>query len=74
MIQYNTVSGSYEIEATYCKPDSGSSKVLQILTHGIGFDRRYVHAFQRRVLGSDVSQLLESAIQQLQLLLHFCRS
>lgn len=37
---YNTVSGNYEIAATYCEPDSGPGKVVQILTHGIGFDRR----------------------------------
>ena len=37
---YNTVSGQYEIAATYCEPDQGPSKVVQILTHGIGFDRR----------------------------------
>lgn len=41
---YATVSGSYEIEATYCQPSSGAGKVLQILTHGIGFDRRSVAA------------------------------
>jgi len=38
---YNTVSGEYMIEATYCYPDSGPSKVIQVLTHGIGFDRSY---------------------------------
>lgn len=37
---YNTVSGDYEIAATYCEPDTGPGKVLQLLTHGIGFDRR----------------------------------
>lgn len=30
----------YKIKATYCEPDHGASKVLQILTHGVGFDRR----------------------------------
>lgn len=38
---YATVSGSYGLAATYCAPDSGDGKVLQILTHGIGFDRHY---------------------------------
>ena len=38
--EYNTVSGDYNISATYCEPDAGSSKVVQVLTHGIGFDRR----------------------------------
>lgn len=27
--------------ATYCEPDSGPGKALQILTHGVGFDRTY---------------------------------
>lgn len=34
-------TGDYEIAATYCEPDHGPSSVLQILTHGIGFDRSY---------------------------------
>ncbi|KAI6800507.1 hypothetical protein KC332_g9633 [Hortaea werneckii] len=38
---YNTISGSYEIAATYCQPDNGPANVLQVLTHGIGFDRSY---------------------------------
>lgn len=38
---YHTVSGDYNISATYCEPDAGPGQVLQILTHGIGFDRRY---------------------------------
>lgn len=36
-----TISGQYELAATYCEPDAGASSVLQILTHGIGFDRSY---------------------------------
>lgn len=38
---YTTFSGDYEIAATYCQPDKGPSSVIQILTHGIGFDRSY---------------------------------
>ncbi|WYZ36758.1 hypothetical protein EsH8_II_000264 [Colletotrichum jinshuiense] len=38
---YATVGGTYELASTYCRPDSGAGKVLQILTHGIGFDRSY---------------------------------
>jgi len=37
---YHTVSGDYNISATYCEPDAGPGKVVQVLTHGIGFDRR----------------------------------
>ena len=32
---------TYDIAATYCQPDSGPSSAIQILTHGIGFDRTY---------------------------------
>ena len=43
--EYKTVSGHYELAATYCVPGDGHSserpKILQILTHGIGFDRSY---------------------------------
>lgn len=38
---YETVTGSYNIAATHCAPDGGRGSVLQILTHGIGFDRSY---------------------------------
>lgn len=38
---YNTVSGHYNISAQYCMPSScrESSPNLQILTHGVGFDK-----------------------------------
>jgi len=39
---YHTVSGDYSIGATYCEPDDGAGDTLQVLTHGIGFDRAYV--------------------------------
>ena len=39
--ELTTISGHYELATTYCEPDAGASSVLQILTHGIGFDRRY---------------------------------
>lgn len=39
---YQTLQGSYEISAQYCCPDSGSSGAIQLLTHGIGFDKRSV--------------------------------
>lgn len=35
------MSGKYNISATICHPDKGPSSTLQILTHGIGFDRSY---------------------------------
>lgn len=40
---YATVSGTYRVSTQYCVPDGGASAgagdVLQILTHGIGFDK-----------------------------------
>ncbi|KAJ5766005.1 uncharacterized protein N7511_003621 [Penicillium nucicola] len=40
---YATISGLYDISAQYCMPDKGgdSPHVLQILTHGMGFDKSY---------------------------------
>lgn len=38
---YTNISGQYELAATYCEPDRGPSRILQVLTHGIGFDRSY---------------------------------
>ena len=39
---YQTLEKSYKISASYCQPDSGSKGTIQLLTHGIGFDKRYV--------------------------------
>jgi len=36
---FQTLQGSYEISAQYCRPDNGSSGTIQVLTHGIGFDK-----------------------------------
>jgi pimeloyl-ACP methyl ester carboxylesterase len=38
---YATVSSTYDLAATYCAPNAGAGKTIQILTHGIGFDRSY---------------------------------
>ncbi|KAI7222727.1 alpha/beta-hydrolase [Hortaea werneckii] len=38
----NTVNGTYKIGATLCVPSDGSvPKSVQLLTHGVGFDRYY---------------------------------
>jgi hypothetical protein len=44
LTDYATVSGTYNISAMFCMPDSmnSSSPSLQILTHGIGFDKTRV--------------------------------
>ncbi|POR32810.1 Uncharacterized protein TPAR_06992 [Tolypocladium paradoxum] len=38
---FRTVTGEYKLATTYCEPDGGPGAVLQILTHGVGFDRSY---------------------------------
>lgn len=40
---YQTVTGQYNISAKYCKPqgDSKANPTVQVLTHGIGFDKTY---------------------------------
>ena len=38
---YQTFQGSFKISAQYCYPDSGSNGVIQLLNHGIGFDKTY---------------------------------
>ena len=50
---YHTVSKTYHISTQFCKPDHASAKdpAVQILTHGIGFDKTYwdlsYHNFQQ---------------------------
>lgn len=42
---YNTTTGNYNISGTFCMPDNMTSTAtpnLQILTHGIGFDKGLV--------------------------------
>ncbi|KAI2620084.1 Alpha/Beta hydrolase protein [Hypoxylon sp. NC1633] len=39
--QFVTVEGTYSIAATYCEPDAGPGHALQVLTHGVGWDRSY---------------------------------
>jgi hypothetical protein len=36
---YQTLVASVQISAQYCQPDNGSSGSIQLLTHGIGFDK-----------------------------------
>ncbi|KAL8714236.1 MAG: hypothetical protein Q9220_001965 [cf. Caloplaca sp. 1 TL-2023] len=43
LLGYATVSGTYNISAKFCKPDteSGTNPTVQVLTHGLGFDKTY---------------------------------
>lgn len=38
---YQTLEKTFNISAQYCEPDSGSSGTIQVLTHGVGFDKTY---------------------------------
>ncbi|KAI4146251.1 MAG: hypothetical protein L6R39_003524 [Caloplaca ligustica] len=44
LLDYATVSGAYEISAKFCKPDveNGKNPTVQVLTHGLGFDKTYI--------------------------------
>lgn len=41
LLDYATVTGSYSISAKFCTPDNDKSTnpTVQVLTHGIGFDK-----------------------------------
>ncbi len=38
---FATITGEYNISAQFCKPDvmNGTNPTVQVLTHGIGFDK-----------------------------------
>ncbi|KAJ4398060.1 hypothetical protein N0V91_010464 [Didymella pomorum] len=38
---FQTLQKSVKISAQYCEPDGGSNGIIQILSHGIGFDKTY---------------------------------
>lgn len=41
---YVNITGTYNINARFCTPIKGGdkAKIVQILTHGVGFDKSYV--------------------------------
>jgi hypothetical protein len=41
LMGYNTTTGRYKISTQFCMPSNGTSRnpTIQILTHGIGFDK-----------------------------------
>lgn len=39
--QTRKVTGTYKLATTYCEPDDGPGEVLQLMTHGVAFDRQY---------------------------------
>ncbi|KAF2681206.1 hypothetical protein K458DRAFT_372073 [Lentithecium fluviatile CBS 122367] len=38
---FQTVTGNYSISAKFCYPDYGTGSTIQLLSHGIGFDKTY---------------------------------
>ena len=57
LIQEITVSGTYKISAQLCVPPDGENReILQIATHGVGFDSRYWDA-QPPNAGEDYSYI-----------------
>ncbi|EUC38798.1 hypothetical protein COCCADRAFT_81899 [Bipolaris zeicola 26-R-13] len=38
---YQTLKKTFNISTQYCEPDGGSSDTIQLLIHGIGFDKTY---------------------------------
>ncbi|KAL8690492.1 MAG: hypothetical protein Q9218_004068 [Villophora microphyllina] len=43
LLGYATISGTYDISVKFCKPDTenGTNPTVQVLTHGLGFDKTY---------------------------------
>ena len=43
LLDYATVTGDYDISVKFCKPDvvKGTNPTVQVLTHGLGFDKAY---------------------------------
>lgn len=44
LLDYTTVTDDYDISVKFCKPDTenGSDPTVQVLTHGLGFDKTWV--------------------------------
>lgn len=38
------IDRSFNIHFEYCEPEKGSNGVVQVLSHGVGFDRSLVHS------------------------------
>jgi hypothetical protein len=56
---YATIAGMYDISAQYCMPETGGDRphVLQILTHGMGFDKTWVMPIISTIAYSDTIDL-----------------
>lgn len=39
LAEYQTLRREIKISAQYCTPDSGRNDIIQVLSHGIGFDK-----------------------------------
>ncbi|KAM4057703.1 serine aminopeptidase, s33 domain-containing protein [Hirsutella rhossiliensis] len=38
---HTSITKDYKLATTYCEPENGPGHTLQVLTHGLGFDRSY---------------------------------
>jgi pimeloyl-ACP methyl ester carboxylesterase len=47
---YQTFQKSIKISAQYCTPDDGSNGIVQILSHGIAFDKTYIHTLLHNIV------------------------
>lgn len=52
LVGYTTINGDVHISAEFCQPDTVADKksVVQMLIHGIGFDKTYVNSAQQTSL------------------------
>ncbi|CAF9903795.1 MAG: hypothetical protein ALECFALPRED_002982 [Alectoria fallacina] len=41
LLGYQTIDNTYDISVKFCQPDTGYGQTVQLLTHGIGFDKTY---------------------------------
>ncbi len=60
---YQTLTGSYKISAQYCQPDSYNSGMIQLLTHGIGFDKTFVISISVGCTSLTTEQVLGFGLQ-----------
>lgn len=44
LLGYRTINSTYNISVKFCRPDAGYGPTVQFLTHGIGFDKRYINS------------------------------
>lgn len=65
LLGYETISGTYNISTQLCSPDRlsdhGRKRIVQVLTHGIAFDKTYVPTELRPVVTYSIFNCLWTA-------------